>query len=313
MITRQNALTGIFKRLPERASQDVLDTLSENIAVLDAKGVITAVNSSWKRFPSENGGNALDRGAIGENYIRGFKDAFGGDAKFVRAGREMGSVLTGKKERFSIEYPCHRKHQKRWFRLTVTPLRKRGALSGIVVSHADVTRRKLAEIQTRRLAVIDPMTGIMNRKSGLEYLKKQIKNCRRRKRSLTLCYIDLDNLKFVNDNYGHSEGDKTIRSAVKMLKKVLRPSDTICRLGGDEILLVLPGNTTDESRPVVERIMEKIALRNEKSRIPWKMDFSYGLAEYTPGRKCSADELVDTADRDMYVMKISKRYKKGVN
>ena len=241
MITRQNALTGIFKRLPERASQDVLDTLSENIAVLDAKGVITAVNSSWKRLPSENGGNALDRGAIGENYIRGFKDAFGGDAKFVRAGREIGSVLTGKKERFSIEYPCHRKHQKRWFRLTVTPLRKRGALSGVVVSHADVTRRKLAEIQTRRLAVIDPMTGIMNRKSGLEYLKKQIKNCRRRKRSLTLCYIDLDNLKFVNDNYGHSEGDKTIRSAVKMLKKVLRPSDTICRLGGGRDTARAPG------------------------------------------------------------------------
>jgi diguanylate cyclase (GGDEF)-like protein len=87
----------------------------------------------------------------------------------------------------------------------------------------------------------------------------------------------------------------------------------MCRLGGDEILIVLPDTPAGETKPVLERIAGLIARRNEKARIPWKLEFSYGLAEYTPGRKGSADELVDIADRNMYKMKMSKKYKKGVN
>jgi diguanylate cyclase (GGDEF)-like protein len=195
----------------------------------------------------------------------------------------------------------------------VTSLKKGGISSGAVVSHEDISRRKLAELETRRLAVIDPMTGILNRKAGLEYIQKQIKSARRRKKSLTVCFIDLDNLKYVNDNYGHREGDRTIRAAVKLMKSVLRETDTMCRLGGDEILLVLPDTSAGETGQVLERIAGLIALRNEKARIQWKLEFSYGLAEFTPGGMGSAEELVDAADSNMYKMKMSKKYKKGVN
>jgi diguanylate cyclase (GGDEF)-like protein len=313
MLTKDTSARRILKKLNTHSAQSVLDSLTENLAVLNGKGVIVSVNSAWMKFASENGGDALDRASVGENYMRAFSDAFGGDARFSRAGRAIGSVLTGDREKFSIEYPCHLPDQDRWFRLSVTPLKKGDITSGAVVSHADITRRKLAELETRRLAVMDPMTGILNRKAGLEYIQKQIKAARRRKRSLTVCYIDLDNLKYVNDNYGHREGDRTIRAAVNLMKGVLRETDTMCRLGGDEILIVLPDTPAGETKPVLERIAGLIARRNEKARIPWKLEFSYGLAEYTPGRKGSADELVDIADRNMYKMKMSKKYKKGVN
>ncbi|MEW6146224.1 MAG: diguanylate cyclase [Thermodesulfobacteriota bacterium] len=313
MLTKETSARRILKKLGPHTAQSVLDSLTENLAVLNARGIIVSVNSAWMNFASGNGGDPLDRASVGENYPRAFREAFGKETRFAKASRAIGSVITGDRERFSIEYPCHLPDQKRWFRLSVTQLKKGGMTSGAVVSHSDITRRKLAELETRRLAVIDPMTGILNRKAGLEYIRKQIKAARRRKRSLTVCFIDLDNLKYVNDNYGHREGDRTIRAAVKLMKNVLRETDAMCRLGGDEIIIVLTDTPAGETKPVLDRIAELIARRNEKARIQWKLEFSYGLAEYTLGSKLTAEELVDIADRNMYKMKMSKKYKKGVN
>src|SRR3990167_7637153 len=313
MLTKENAARSNLKKLSPNAVQSVLDSLTENLAVLNLRGVIVSVNSAWMNFPAENGGMALDRAAVGENYLRAFRDAFGREMKFVRAGRAIGSVLTGGRGKYSTEYPCDLPGGRRWFRLTVTALKNGKTATGAVVSHSDITRRRLAELETRRLAVIDPMTGVLNRKAGIAYIRDRMKIARRRKQSLTVCYIDLDNLKYVNDNYGHSEGDKPIRSAAKLMKRALRETDAICRLGGDEILLVLPDTTIDESIHVLGRLAELIARRNDKARIPWKLEYSYGLAEHSPGGKQTAEELVDTADRNMYKMKMSKKHKKGVN
>ena len=313
MLTKESTGRRNLKKLSPNAAQSVLDSLTENLAVLNGKGVIISVNSAWKSFPSENGGTALDRAAVAENYLRAFKDAFGSEAKFVRAYRAVSSILAGGRGKYSTEYPCELPGGKRWFRLTVTVLKDGKNTTGAVVSHSDITRRRLAEIETRRLAVIDPMTGVLNRKAGLAYISDRLKIAKRRKQSLTVCYIDLDNLKYVNDNYGHSEGDKTIRAAARLMKSALRETDAICRLGGDEILLVLPDTTIDESFHVLERLAGLISRRNDKARIPWKLEYSYGLAEHSPGGKHGAEELVDIADRNMYKMKMSKNHKKGVN
>lgn len=313
MLIKENPGRRHSMKLTPDTVQSVLDSLTEDLAVLDVRGVIVSVNSAWTNFPSEHGGTALDRAAVGENYLRAFRDAFGRGTKFVRAGRAIGSVLTGERGKYSTEYPCDLPGGTRWFRLAVTALKTGRNTTGAVVSHSDITRRRQAELETRRLAVIDPMTGVLNRKAGLAYIRDRIKIARRRKESLTVCYIDLDNLKYVNDNYGHSEGDKTIRSAAKLMKKALRETDAICRLGGDEILLVLPDTTIEKSIHVLERLAGMIARRNDKARIPWRLEYSYGLAEYTPGAKLTAEALVDMADRKMYKMKVSKKHKKGVN
>lgn len=313
MLIKESSSNKNLNRISPKTAQSVLDSLTENLAVLDVKGVIVSVNSAWMNFASENGGEALDRAAVGENYLRAFRDAFGSGAKFVRAVRAMNSVLTGGRGRYTAEYPCELPGGKKWFRLSVTALKNGKSTTGAVVSHSDITRRRLAELESRRLAVIDPMTGVLNRKAGLAYIRDSIKIARRRKQSLTVCYIDLDNLKYVNDNYGHREGDKTIRSAAKLMKSALRETDAICRLGGDEILLVLTDTTIGESYAVLARMEELIRRRNDKARIPWKLEYSYGLAEHSPGGKHTADELVDIADRNMYKMKMSKKRKKGVN
>ncbi|HKQ33196.1 MAG TPA: PAS domain-containing protein, partial [Thermodesulfobacteriota bacterium] len=78
MLTKEKRVRRVPGKLPRRAAQSVLDSLPENLAVLDRKGKIISVNRAWKKFPALNDGIALDRGAVGENYPRLFADAFGG-------------------------------------------------------------------------------------------------------------------------------------------------------------------------------------------------------------------------------------------
>jgi len=110
----------------------VLDSLSAQIAVLDAKGVIIAVNEAWRQFAKENGLPASGRAMSGANYLEAC-----GDEASVRSG--ILSVLNGEKNAFHVEYPCHSSDQQRWFQMNVSPLQ--GSRHGVVVSHENITER----------------------------------------------------------------------------------------------------------------------------------------------------------------------------
>jgi diguanylate cyclase (GGDEF)-like protein/PAS domain S-box-containing protein len=118
---------------------EVLDSLLDQIAVLDKDGYIIAVNKSWVSFSIQNDGD-LHKTGIGNNYLTVCP-------KEVQEG--MLQVLKGTKDNFSYEYPCHSKSELRWFLLRVTPI-KINQNNGAVVSHVNITDRKLAEIQLKR-------------------------------------------------------------------------------------------------------------------------------------------------------------------
>ncbi len=291
----------------------VLDSLPEHIGVLDNSGVLVAANRSWTGHSGKNGGGAAERPVPGTNYLRMLKKHSSENDRSARLWKSIVSVLNGKRDRFMMEYPSHSGPDRKWFLLSVTPMKTGSRITGAVVSHTDITRRKLAELETKRFSVTDPMTGILNRKAGLESVQKQMKYCERHGCTFTVCYIDLDNLKWVNDNYGHKEGDRVIITLVNLLKGALRESDVICRLGGDEILLVLQETSLEGSAAVLKRIQDAVDARNERSSKPYRIEFSYGLAEFTLGNKLTPDELVDMADRNMYKMKAAKKTSKGGN
>ena len=123
----------------------ILDSLTAHIAVLDAQGVIVAVNSAWRRFAEENGLSESCRNLLGFNYLHACKNASnqpdGGEASAAQMG--IAGVLEGEQESFHLEYPCHSPTQQRWFHMTVLPLQ--GSRRGVVVSHENITVRKLME------------------------------------------------------------------------------------------------------------------------------------------------------------------------
>ncbi|MGD9261809.1 MAG: sigma 54-interacting transcriptional regulator [Desulfobacterales bacterium] len=154
-------------------NQSTLDSLNFHIAVLDREGQILNVNESWRRFARENDGGSLDRIGTGINYLETCRRSSDrGDELAMKALEGIQSVLDGTREQFVLEYPCHSPVEKRWFLMRVT--RFSGHQGDVIISHADITERKLAEIDLH-----DACVEIEELKNKLEaetaYLQEEIK------------------------------------------------------------------------------------------------------------------------------------------
>ena len=156
-------------------------------------------------------------------------------------------------------------------------------------------------------ATIDGMTGLINRRTGLLILEKELEKAKRLSANLTICFIDLDGLKFVNDNYGHFEGDWFIKSISNTLQDSIRSGDTAFRLGGDEFIIILTNCNLDEATIVLKRINDSIAAINTNSNKPFKIGFSYGFAEHKIFQAKTVDEFIHYADEQMYEDKKMKK------
>lgn len=159
----------------------------------------------------------------------------------------------------------------------------------------DITQQKQEEQHLEAMAFKDSLTGLYNRHYFLMSLEKVfIKGL-----TFCLCYIDIDGLKFVNDHYGHVEGDSYIHLIVKNIQSAIRPDDVFARVGGDEFIILF--GECEES--VVERKMndcyEKLVAENNRH---YPVSFSFGVVEYNGGTE-SLEELIEMADERMYEFK----------
>lgn len=134
----------------EQRLQTVLDSLPEHIAVTDHTGHIVTVNAAWRAFAERNGSSALDRCGVGSNYLDVCATKEGAEGEEVaRAVHEgLQRILAGNLSHFTIEYPCHSPTEPRWFLMHA--VRLNDSTGGVVVSHIDITNRKLMERQLAR-------------------------------------------------------------------------------------------------------------------------------------------------------------------
>jgi len=174
---------------------------------------------------------------------------------------------------------------------------------------ATAIERKRMEEELKKLAHYDTLTGAYNRGYGLELLQRQLKLSKRDKSPLLLAYSDLDNLKDINDEFGHDEGDRAIVRVAKLFKSILREVDIITRIGGDEFLLVFLDSSLNEIPIIKKRLSKELTRLNQISRKPYKIGFSTGFSNYDPANPQSMDELIRIADQNMYEEK--KRKNKG--
>jgi diguanylate cyclase (GGDEF)-like protein/PAS domain S-box-containing protein len=174
---------------------------------------------------------------------------------------------------------------------------------------ATAIERKRMEEELKRLAHYDTLTGAYNRGYGLELLQRQLKLSKRDKSPLLLAYSDLDNLKDINDEFGHEEGDKAMVQVAKLFKSILREVDIIARMGGDEFLVVFLDSSLNEIPIIRKRLSKELTRLNQISKKPYKMGFSTGFSNYDPANPQSMDELIRIADQMMYEEK--KRKNKG--
>jgi len=171
---------------------------------------------------------------------------------------------------------------------------------------ATALERKRMENELKRLAHYDTLTGAYNRGYGLELLQRQLKLSKRDKSPLLLAYNDLDNLKDINDEFGHEEGDRAMVQVAKLFKSILREVDIITRMGGDEFLLIFLNSSLNEIPIIRKRLSKELARLNRISKKPYEIEFSTGFSNYDPANPQSMDELIRIADKNMYKEKKSK-------
>src|SRR5690348_593927 len=157
------------------------------------------------------------------------------------------------------------------------------------------------EIRTEevyKLAVLDPLTGLHNRRSGEQRLAQEISRSRRYARPLTVILLDLDNLKQCNDQFGHEAGDEMLRAFSQRLTRAIRGSDMAVRIGGDEFMAILPECRADEVRHVISRLEN---LQIMCAGQTFAVTFARGWADYQPGE--TAQQLLKRADDALYADK----------
>ena len=191
--------------------------------------------------------------------------------------------------------------------LSVSNITIDGKLTGGVAAYVDITERKKLEEKLQELAHFDVLTGSYRRGYGLNLLEQQIKTANRRNTLVTLFYLDIDRFKYINDTFGHNEGDKILKKTAKLFKSTLREVDIICRIGGDEFLLILPDTSPEKALRIRERINKNLEKLNRSLNKPYKISFSIGLSCYNPSNPLSIDELIRIADENMYKEKKKKK------
>ena len=164
-------------------------------------------------------------------------------------------------------------------------------------------RRQLAEKQghseiLRNLALLDPLTGLYNRRFAEQRLAAEVSRSERKGHPLTVMTLDLNDFKHINDTYGHAAGDEVLRKFALLLNKVIRGSDLAVRFGGDEFLVLLPECTLEQVQAVLGRL-GSIEIEWENQKIP--VTFSAGWREYVMGDR--PEELLARADQALYARK----------
>lgn len=157
------------------------------------------------------------------------------------------------------------------------------------------------ELEMRNLAMIDELTGIMNRRAFLDRAESAISLANRSQTELALVYIDLDNFKTINDVYGHAKGDEVLKCFASVARGIVRKSDVIGRLGGEEFGMIVHGAGKEAVRQLIEKLLAEIReTQVEACGNQLQFTASVGVALVDGKARKGVDQLFAQADKALY-------------
>ncbi len=311
--------------VPERV-KNALDSLSDGLVILDRAGHILFANST---FSNKTG--LSDRVLLGLplSSLDWKAPAEMDDKSFVFPWNVLlkEEVNTGVTSFFLVS----KSGKKLSVSVNVTRIDDpNGNLQGAIVTLADLTsleksHRDLTRVlhklelsqheiakqnkELQKLASYDPLTGILNRRALFEGFNELIEDAQESDNCISCLMVDIDHFKLINDGYGHSTGDIAIKLMAETLTDMVRPEDIVGRYGGEEFVIVLKNMPKEEALELAQRIRLKV----EGIRIPVGIETlsftsSFGVATYHSGY-VTADDMVDKADKALYVAKETGRNK----
>lgn len=181
-----------------------------------------------------------------------------------------------------------------------------GGQAFLQCSIRDITAIKVQQRLLEKLAHFDSLTSLPNRALLLDRLQQGIALAKRDNKMIGVAYVDLDGFKAVNDTYGHAIGDQLLVNVAAAMKQVLRASDTLARIGGDEFVILMVGlNDQDSSEILLKRLLEAISKVVSLGELPVHITGSAGISYYPQRDEVAPDQLLRQADQAMYAAKLS--------
>jgi len=282
--------------LPRAEYETILDSVPALIFYKDRENRLVRVNKAFAEamgLPKER----IEGKGCSELWPDQAEQYWNDDLEVMKSGRPKRGIIE----------PLVTPQGTRWIQTDKIPFRdEAGRTTGIIGFAIDITERRRAEESVRALSLVDELTGLSNRRGFFALAGQQIKIAARAKARLFLIFADMDELKSVNDTFGHAAGDQLIRDAARVFRETFRDSDIIARIGGDEfVALMIATDSTDLER-ILPRLRRKIAGRRARGQ-RGRLALSVGFAEYDPQSPRSLEELINRADEMMYEEKRRKR------
>ena len=274
----------------------ILDTIPSPIFCKDEDGRYTECNSAFSEFIGLSKEEIINRTVfeIGQGLCAD---------SFFDADMELMNTKGKQVYETKVKYNDGTLHDVLFSKAAI--LNDKNEVEGAVGVMTDVTERKLAEKRIELMSQTDYLTDIYNRRGFLIHASEALNSdCSPGKRKYMVFY-DMDNLKKINDKYGHDEGDRAITKVASLLKQCYGKSDIIGRLGGDEfaVLCICSPQCIEE---IISRLNENINEFNEQGRFLCNISISYGYVEYEEVSHGSVEEMLKAADEIMYN---NKKYK----
>src|SRR5579864_5856591 len=202
-------------------------------------------------------------------------------------------ALTGVTSHFEYQ------HQNRDFEIHLGPLRDAGGeIVGCIGAGIDVTDRKKNEEQVRHQATHDALTGLANYRGFVDSLEREVRRAERINHSFAVLLLDLDELKRINDRFGHLTGNRALKRLSEAIQEHCRATDVASRYGGDEFAVVLIDADPGMARQVADRVLHALLSQKEQPRL----SVSIGISVY-PDDGRTAQELLEAADQHLYQRK----------
>ncbi|MEA2074075.1 MAG: sensor domain-containing diguanylate cyclase [Campylobacterota bacterium] len=286
MIKEINKKALAFESKDKKSTEFHFDLINQHLLSfnVDLDGIITLANSAFSYF--------FDLGEseiVGKHFSHFFKAR---DLNLNANATIIFNAINLKEEIIS-------------FHANIIPVTKDGTIYENIVLCQDITYLKQIEQELEYAAGHDSLTGLPNRSKLLKKMDESMQLCKQNATTFTICFIDLDRFKPVNDNYGHHAGDMLLKHIAKVLSDFVRKGDMVARIGGDEFIILFDSLSDDK---YIETMKTRLQELPPKHPLIYSQDdtiefgFSLGLASY-PQDATEAQELLKLADKAMYMSK----------
>lgn len=178
--------------------------------------------------------------------------------------------------------------------------------AAIILCLADITNQKKTEEVLMKYATYDELTGLLNRRAGWLMMENAYEKSKGGNSDFSICFIDIDGLKYINDKYGHDEGDCYIKTVANMLTSSVRNNDCVFRYGGDEIIIIFDNSNMLQAEEIMKRVEAILNETQYTQNKPYSLRISYGIVNFNDYDADTLEDYIRHADHLMYENKKSK-------